>query len=288
NILHVQTSHVLTYAILAKPFLRAKIIFTRRVDFAPHGRLTRLKYRLTDKVVAISTAIQRVLENFGVEDVTVIPSAIVKKELNPTRAAHLLNGLSLAPGTKLLGTTAALVDHKDPLTMVDAVAELAAVRRDFVFLHFGKGELETPVRERIASLGLQAHYKLMGFRENIEDIFSLLDVFVMSSEQEGLGSSVLDAILYKVPVVATNAGGLPDLLENGRGIMCPIKSPAALAQGIATLLDQPRLREEQVRKAYQYACEQHDLQYLTDKYLGIMYRLLGAPFPRTAPAEVLY
>ncbi|PUZ20684.1 Glycosyltransferase involved in cell wall bisynthesis [Chitinophaga costaii] len=288
NILHVQTSHILTYAVLAKPFHRAKIVFTRRVDFVPHGRFTRLKYRLTDKVIAISTAIKRILEDFGVENVTVISSAIVKKELNASRAIQLLANLPLAPTTKILGTTAALVDHKDPFTMVDAIAELAAKRKDFVFLHFGKGALEIPVRERIAALGLQDHYKLMGFHDNVEDVFTLLDVFVMSSEQEGLGSSVLDAFLYKVPVVGTNAGGLPDLLGEGRGILCPVKSPKALAAGIHTLLTKPRISEEQVRIAYQFAFEQHNLKYLTHKYLSIMYHLQGVPFPKATKAEVLY
>lgn len=285
NILHVQTSHVLTYAVLTKPFHRARIVFTRRVDFTPKGRFTRLKYRLTDKVVAISTAIRDILENFGVPNVSVISSAVVHKDLDHSNALRLLNGVCIPRGTRILGTTAALVGHKDPLTMVEAIAKLAEKRQDFMFLHFGKGDLEPVVKARIEALGLEPYYKLMGFRDGVEDVFTLLDVFVMSSEQEGLGSSVLDAFLYNVPVVATDAGGLPDLLADGRGIMCPVRLPEALADGINNLLDNPALAQAQVRKAYAFAAREHNLQYLTSKYLSIMHALQGEP--EAAAAEVL-
>lgn len=270
DILHAQTSHILTYCVLAKPFHRAKIVFTRRVDFVPRSRVTLLKYKLTDQVVAISTAIKKILENFGVTDVAHISSAIVNKPLNRERAEKMLTEQGIAPGTRIIGTTAALVQHKDPLTMVEAIRELAAMHKNFVFLHFGKGELEEQVRQKIAEYGLEPVYKLMGFYENVEDVFSVLDVFTMSSEQEGLGSSVLDAFMYKVPVVSTDAGGLSDLLENGRGIMCAVKQPAMLAKGIYMLLEQSALRETTIKRAYEFARDKHSLQYITNEYLHLL------------------
>lgn len=270
DVLHAQTSHILTYCILAKPFSRAKILFTRRVDFVPRGRMTLLKYKLTDKIVAISSAIKNILEKFGAEDVTLISSASVSKQLNVERAKQILKDQQIPADTHIIGTTAAIVQHKDPLTMVEAVRDLAAIRKDFVFLHFGMGNLEEQVKQKITEYGLENVYRLMGFYENVEDVFSVLDVFAMSSEQEGLGSSVLDAFMYKVPVVSTDAGGLSDLVQSGRGISCGIGEHKMLADGMNTLLDKPEVREKIIKRAYDYTCSQHSLQHITSEYMHLL------------------
>lgn len=273
DVLHAQSSHILTYAILSKPFHRAKIIFTRRVDFVPHGKMTLLKYKLTDQVVAISNAIKRILTDFGAKDVRLISSAIMAKELDKSRAERILTDAGVDPSLHLIGTTAALVQHKDPLTMIEAIRELATVRRDFVFLHFGKGELEQQMRDKIAEYGLEDVYKLMGFYDNVEDIFSVLDIFTMSSEQEGLGSSVLDAFMYRVPVVSTNAGGLSDLVQGGRAVSCEVHQPEQLAAGIQSLLEEPLKRESVARRAFAYTTERHSLNCITRSYLELLHEM---------------
>lgn len=269
DILHTQTSHFLTYCVLSKPFHGAKIVFTRRVDFVPKGRMTWLKYKLTDKVVAISSAIKRIVETFSGKDVPLISSAIVAKQLNKERARQILAEHHISAGKKIVGTTAALVQHKDPLTMVEAVRQLATKRNDFVFLHFGKGNLEEAVQQKIKEYKLEEQYKLMGFYPEVEDVFSVLNVFAMSSEEEGLGSSVLDAFLYKVPAVSTNAGGLVDLVGEGRGIMCEVRDASGLAEGMNALLESPELRGQLTEKAYQYAVTEHNIDHLTQKYKAL-------------------
>ena len=275
DVLHAQSSHILTYCILAKPFSRAKILFTRRVDFVPRGRMTLLKYKLTDQIVAISSAIKNILETFGAKDVKLISSVSVSKQLNKERAQQILKDQQIPADTFIIGTTAAIVQHKDPLTMVEAIRDLAAVRKDFVFLHFGKGHLEDAVRQKISEYGLENVYRLMGFYENVEDVFSIMDVFAMSSEQEGLGSSVLDAFMYKVPVVSTDAGGLSDLVQGGRGIACGIGQHQQLADGMNTLLDKREVREEVIKRAYDYTCTQHSLEHLTAEYMQLFKRLIA-------------
>jgi glycosyltransferase involved in cell wall biosynthesis len=270
DVLHVQSSHILTYAILAKPFHRTKIIFTRRVDFVPRGRMTLLKYKLTDQIVAISTAIKDIVEHFCGKKVRLISSVSEEKTLNRERAQRIIEEQHVPAGTKIIGTTAALVQHKDPLTMVEAIRLLADKRSDFVFLHFGKGELEEQMRAKIKELELENEYRLMGFYENVEDVFGVLDLFVMSSEQEGLGSSVLDAFMYKVPVVSTTAGGLSDLVNEGRAISCDVKRPDMLATGMDMLLNRKELREGMMEKAYAFAKHEHSQEHITAEYLQLL------------------
>lgn len=270
DVLHAQSSHILTYCLLAKPFHGKKIVFTRRVDFVPKGSLTKWKYMKTDKLVAISSAVKDIISAFsGRNDVELISDVVVSKKLNKERAITILQDARINAEKKIVGTTAAFVPHKDPLTMVEAIYELSKQRNDFVFLHFGDGELMEAIQYRIAELGLQDVYKLMGFHEDVEDMFSVFEVFVMSSVEEGLGSSVLDAFVYKVPVAGTNAGGLKDLLEADRGIICEKKDASALAKAINKLLEN-RANSSITEGAFNYVQQYHSLEYITKQYLKIL------------------
>lgn len=274
DILHAQTSHILTYAILTKPFHGCKIAITRRVDFVPKGRFTRMKYRMTDSVIAISHAIKNILEKFSERKIDLVSEIFMQKQLNEERAKKIVADVVPGNGKYIIGMTAALVQHKDPLTMVEAIRILKGMRNDFVFLHFGNGELEEPVKKKIAEYDLHDVYKMMGFLNNVEDVFSVFDVFVMSSEEEGLGSSVLDAFIYKVPVVSTNAGGLIDLVKDGRGIFCNIKAPQEIADGINKILNEPETKTKLTERAYNYVIKEHSSEFITEQYLDVFRRLL--------------
>jgi glycosyltransferase involved in cell wall biosynthesis len=237
DVIHVQTASLLTFAVLTKLFHRRKVVYTRRLDFVPKGGLTRWKYNQADLILAISTPIQQILHTFGVKKSVVIPECIEERKLDSERAKKLLLDLGLQ-NKKIIGTTSALVQHKDPQTLVKAIELLTIEREDFVLLHFGEGVLRPEIESMIEKRGLTNVHRLMGFYQNVEDFFSIMDVFVMSSEEEGLGSSVLDAFVYGVPVVSTNAGGLAEIVQ-GRGTLVPVKDPKALAKALNEALEGP-------------------------------------------------
>lgn len=273
DIIHVQTASLLTFAVLTKPFHGAKVVFTRRLDFVPKGWLTRWKYRQADLIVSITTPIKNILSAFGVDKQVVIPECIEKKELNTERARNALKELQLS-GKKIIGTTAALVQHKDPQTLVRTIEALSKLRNDFVLLHFGEGILLPEIEKMISDRNLVNCYKLMGFQQNVEDFFCIFDVFVMSSEEEGLGSSVLDAFIYKVPVVSTNAGGLAEILD-GRGNLVNVKDFQALATQLDIVLTNPESTATTVNKAFQYANETLTVQNVHELYLNSFKKLLN-------------
>jgi len=268
DILHCQTAKTQTIAVLSKPFHKRPIVYTRRVDFLPKGYLTRLKYLFTDKIVAISEEIKQVLSKLNLnEKITVIPSCIIEKELNRERAKKIKDYLN-AEGKKIIATVSALVPHKDPNTMVETIKILFQRRKDFIFLHFGDGELRQEIEEKISKYSLEKIYILMGHHDDVEDYFSIFDIFVMSSSQEGLGSSVLDAFVYRVPVVATEAGGLKETVK-GRGLLCKTKDPECLARAIDMLLNDEILRKELVDRAYKDVKNFYSLEDMIDKYLTV-------------------
>jgi glycosyltransferase involved in cell wall biosynthesis len=268
--IHSQTSQILTYCILTKPVVRTPVIFTRRVDFVPKGFFTKLKYRSTDKIVGVSNAIKDILAKFtGRGDIETIYDIGIQIEPNVKIAKERLTAAGIN-GKRIVATTSALTGHKDPFTSIEAIKRLRARRDDFVFLHFGSGELHDEVAAAVRQNELEETYLLMGFVEKVENFFPLFEVFVMTSQEEGLGSSVLDAFLYKVPVVSTNAGGLKELVNSERGIVCNIKDAEGIAQGINLLLERPQEKEKYLTNAFNYVCTKHSMEHITDQYLAVM------------------
>jgi glycosyltransferase involved in cell wall biosynthesis len=271
DIIHTQTASNQFHALFSKLFFRIPLVYTRRVDFVPKGKLTLFKYKSTTKVIAISDAIKRILKNFGLQNIEVISDVAVSKPLNKDRAKDFLIKHNYL-GKKILATTAALVPHKDPITLVRAIHHLSLTRTDFVFLHFGSGVLKQDVEDEIKKLNLQEYFILNGFVSDVEDYFSIMDVFVMSSEEEGLGSSVLDAFMYKVPVVSTNAGGLKEVV-NGNGLLSKIKDSEALAYSINELLNSKDLRDTFTETAYRYVLKNHSNEFVSLQYDRLFKRL---------------
>ncbi len=269
-VLHAQSSHILTYAVFTKVFHGAKIIFTRRIDNAPSGKITKWKYLQADKIIVISEAVKDVIEKFVNEKVIVISDIGIEKKLNEIHAKKLLENKKINPETFIIATTAALTKDKAPAVMLEAIHILASKIKNFVFLHFGNGPLELEIAELIKKYKLNDVYYLMGFTENVEDIFSIINIFTMSSEMEGLGSSVLDAFLYHVPVVSTDAGGLPELLKDERGILCKKNSPESLAAGIIEIFTNAALQNKITTNAFTYVKQFHSLQYITHQYIEVL------------------
>ncbi|MEO6901808.1 MAG: glycosyltransferase family 4 protein [Bacteroidia bacterium] len=273
DLIHTQTAKAQFYAVLTKLFHHRPIVYTRRVDFVQKGFFTKQKYLRTDKVIAISQAIKNILTNFGIRNVSIISDAIAPKNLNKKRVQKFIIEMDLQ-GKKILGTTAAFVQHKDPLTMVNSIYELSLLRKDFIFLHFGDGILKPLVEEKIKELQLTAVYKIMGFVEEVEDFFSIFDVFMMSSEEEGLGSSVLDAFIYKVPVITTNAGGLKEIgLE--RSLMSNVKDYKSLAENCNRILNDASLKIKLTDAAYEYVIKEHSIDKIAKSYQGLFLELTG-------------
>ncbi len=266
--IHAQTSHILTYCVFTKWFHRRKVIFTRRVNFTPKGFFTKMKYRLVDKIIVISSEIKNTISNFcGRTDIEIISDIVVKQTADEASVKNILSGYS---GKHILGTTSAFTEEKDPFTMLEAIKKLSQRRNDYVFLHFGDGPLMEPIQKKVIEFGLQDIYKLMGFSDNVQSIFPSFEVFVMTSTQEGLGSSVLDAFINEVPVVSTNAGGLKDLLQNERGILCNIGDSDAIAEGISIFLSNAVKKETCTNNALKYVNQYHSMDYITDQYISLL------------------
>ena len=272
--IHAQTGKSHTQCVLTKLFHKTPVVYTRRVDFVPTGLLTRLKYRFTDKVVSISNAISSILDKSGMcRHSPVISSAVKEKELDIKRALELKESLGIQDGVKIIGLISALEPHKDPVIALRTIYELQKNRQDFAVLHFGDGEMFNQISQTIQELELDQLYFQMGHHENVEDYFSTMDVFLMTSKEEGLGSSVLDAFNYEVSVVSTNAGGLNDLVQD-RGFLCNIGDTQCLSQGLSLALDSSKESTAHKISAKEYCDNEMGVDLMASKYIALYQELI--------------
>jgi len=270
DVMHAQTANMMSWLAFLRPWLKARIVFTRRTAFPLRKKESRnaWKWRQADVLVAISDAAAAEPRRLGF-DVPIVPSAVQVRPLNADHL-HAFAREHRLEGRRVLATAAALTIEKDPLTLVEAVGRLASKRNDFVFIHLGAGgSEEAAARERVRELGLESVYLFAGFHAGIEDLYRLMDVFVLSSRYEALGSSVLDAFLYGVPVVSTDAGGLQALLADGRGLTSAVGDAGGLAANMARALDDKALRATMVQRAAQYVASEHDPAVMAARYLAL-------------------
>jgi len=152
--------------------------------------------------------------------------------------------LGIEVGSKIVAVVGALNPYKDHLTFLAAVERVARRVEKAIFLIVGPGsELCTQtIRRRIADLGLDSQVRLLGWRDDIQDLLAAIDVLVISSRQESFGLTAIEALAMETPVVATRCGGPEEVLEDGvTGLLVPVKDPLALAEAIERLLLDPKL-----------------------------------------------
>jgi glycosyltransferase involved in cell wall biosynthesis len=184
--------------------------------------------------------------------------------------------LGWKPGEALVGNVAHLADHKGQRYLVEAIPRvlLECPRTRFVIV--GEGELEEELKSLAASLGLGDRLTFTGFRTDVPAILDALDLFVMSSHLEGLGTIVLDAMAAGKPVVATRAGGIPEIIEDGRsGLLVPARDPAALAAAVVDVLRHPDLGASLAHEGRQRVLRHYTADAMVEGNLAV-YRELTA------------
>jgi L-malate glycosyltransferase len=276
---HAHAASVLACALFGAP---RRVVVARRVVFPiGGGPLTRWKYdhAAVRRIVCSSRAVADTLAG-AIRDpgrLRVVHDAIDPGRFaSATRTGRLRAELGVGAGAPLVGTVAALTAEKDPLTLVETAARLAAGRRDVRFVHVGEGPLRSAVDARVRALGLADRYAILGFRPDVAEILPELDVFLLTSRLEGLGTSLLDAQACRVPVVATAAGGIPEAVLDGEtGLLAPAGDAVALAERVGRVLDDAALRERLVTAAARRVRDEFGTEALADRTLAI-YREVAA------------
>ncbi|MFI5369991.1 MAG: glycosyltransferase [Candidatus Eisenbacteria bacterium] len=228
--------------------VRAVVVAKRNVDAFETPRqiaVQRLSHRLATHVTAVSETVAATSVALGVPRarVTVIPNGVDvgRFDVSP----HTRSQLGLDPAAPVIGSVGCLEARKDYGTLFDALERLAAAGRVFQVMLVGDGSERAALETRAASLGRPVRF--LGERGDVERLLPVMDVFVLSSREEGIPNALLEAMAAARPCVATSVGGTPEVLADGvTGWLVPPADASALATAIAEALDHP---DEAMRRA---------------------------------------
>ncbi|MGR6837141.1 glycosyltransferase family 4 protein [Syntrophomonas erecta] len=202
--------------------------------------LTKLTNRYTDRFIAISDAIRQEIESMQVapERIEVIHNGLdTSKFVSPRPPEQMQDLLGLNPNLKIITMVARLHPVKGHEYFLRAARQVLDRYPGVQFLIIGEGPERGNITRLVNELGLNERVRMPGYYTPIEDIYGVSDLLCVPSIMEGLGLVILEAMYFRVPVVASAIGGILEIIEDGKdGILVPPRDPSALAGAILALL----------------------------------------------------
>ena len=215
-----------------------------------YSMLERVGYNLAHSNIVVSPHDIRKGVNWGIgkpEDYQLIRSGVEFDSFFRKRGmkAESRRMLGIPQGCPVVGTVIRLATQKHPEAIVDVAARVVAKHPSTRFVIVGDGPLSGYMRSYVEELGLQSNFLLLGSRKDVQDILPAFDVFLLTSRSEGLPRAMLEALAVKIPVVATDVGGIAELVNGLKnGFLCSHGDLECLSSGVIRLIESPELREE--------------------------------------------
>jgi len=176
----------------------------------------------------------------------------------------------------ILLNIARLHEHKGQIYLIRAMESVIQQMPAAKLLIVGDGPLEAVLETEIKRLHLENSVFLLGFRRDLEALYSSCDVFVMPSVHEGMGVAIIQAMAYEKPVIASDVGAIPEAVRPGEtGVLVPPGDPAALALAILDLLGNPERLHCLGKQAQAFVREEFLLGNMIRGYTAL-YRSLSA------------
>jgi glycosyltransferase involved in cell wall biosynthesis len=256
---------------------KAKLVVHRRLDFpVSTGLAGRLKYRSAkvDLYLAVAEVIRRMLIDAGIraEKVRVVNSSIdigrfaEARERRSEIGADVRRELGLPASSIVVGNVAHLASHKSQRDLIAAMPRLLADLPGARLVIVGDGEERARLTAQARTLGVAESVVFTGFRRDVPRLLAAFDLFAMSSRLEGFCNSVLEAFAVGVPVVATRAGGLPEMVKDGEtGLLTPIGDPAALASALLRLAGDRPLAERLAVAGRKLVESEHTVERMVER-----------------------
>lgn len=254
---HDAKAHSLALYALMATGKKTPLIVHRRVDFAIRRNVIKaFKYthHLVSRVVSVSKAIDAMVAQQLPNHKRAVVYSGVDIDAIHSEPKDIRENLELDPSTFLFVNVAALAPHKDQITLIKAFAlflDQVENKSNIRLLIAGEGKSRAGVEDAVRSLNLNSNVILMGYRNDVKEWLASSDVFVISSETEGLGTSIIDAMAAKLPIVATAAGGIVELINDGEnGLLTPVRDHESMAEKLNVIYRDATLRSKLSANAY--------------------------------------
>lgn len=261
-------------------------VVTEHIVGEPHSgsqrALKRQELGRADAVTAVCGAVAEMLvADYGIDRarVRVIPNGAdlpdEEREAAPARAWRERFGASLI--RPLWVVAGRLEEQKGHTVLLDAVAEVSRRGLEYTLAIAGDGALRGALEARVAELGLGARVRFLGALDDIGPLLTAADAVVMPSLWEGLPLTLLEAMARSRPVIATNVGGVPEVIDNGtHGVLVPPRDAMAIADELERFHRKTdravrlgRAAGERVRRDYLWSAVADGFEAVYDDVLGL-------------------
>lgn len=276
HVIYLNDPHALTAAGLAAVGLPIPLrVVARRVDFPLRSAV---RYRhLADTIICVSGAVREVCLDAGVsaDRLHVVHDGIDPSRLASANRQRGRASLQVRDSTRVLLTVAKLTDHKGHRFFLQALPAILREHPDTLWVVAGEGSLRQPLEDAARLMGLKDHVRFLGYRHDVPDLLAAADRLIVPSHLEGLCSSIVDAMLARCPVIATTAGGIPDLLaaqtskDPAVAWLVPPRDSDALERAVRESFEQPTMTQRFVEQAYQRALNQFTADRMVERTLDV-------------------
>jgi glycosyltransferase involved in cell wall biosynthesis len=246
SLLHAHETKAAQFALFANLFYKTPYIITRRVDNPiKKNILNRAIYERSRYTIPLSTAIKNELLKISPNiDIKIIPSAYTKFKKRVDKNISLKDRFK---NKFLIGHIGELDNsHKGQIYLIEAIRMLMNEQNEIHLVMLGKGRDEQKLKEISKDL---KYITFEGFVDNVDEYIESFDLFVFPSLHEGLGSILLDVMRHGIPIIATDVGGIPDIIKDEiNGILVPPKDSISLYIAIKRLYLDKELRDKLAQK----------------------------------------
>lgn len=236
-------------------------------------KLEALTMRFIPKVVAVSDQIREEIIKNGVspKKVIVIDNGInIDKYCKSDDFSDLKLQLNLPDKAPVVGTLARLSKQKGINYLLEAAKNILEKVPNTHFLIVGDGPLRNELQNQAKDLGIFQNIHFLGFRTDCEKLLKIMDIFVLSSIDEGLPMAMLEAMATKKPVVVTSVGSIPKVIKNNEnGFLVEPANSKELAEKIIYLLNNEQKRKEFSEKAFKTVVNNYSSEAMCKEYLKV-------------------
>ncbi|MBU0476961.1 glycosyltransferase [bacterium] len=234
--------------------------------------------RITNWMVNLEICVSKGVKNFTIEKagipehkLKIVENGIPDSFLDAVTSYRNKKAHSL-----IVGTVARLSEQKGIEYLLYASERVIKQFPDITFIIAGKGPLASQLEELSGKLNISRNVKFIGFRKDIPELLSVIDIFVLPSLWEGMPNVVLEAMAAGKPAIATDTGGSKDIIDNNiNGVLVEPENSEALAEAILKLLKNPDERERLGKAAEQRVKEKFPIDKMVSKTEQIYTRLLN-------------
>ena len=272
DIVHMHESRAFLTLHVSGHLRQTPYVLTRRVQRKPRQSwLNQSVYSKANAVVTLSDAIGQIVnESLGIKlNYSVIPSAKTGFSFNSGEVQSIRSRLK---GDFVVGHIGTLDDsHKGQLQIIETARRFSASHPEICFVLVGEGRDFELFKQQTAALD---NIALVGLVDNVGDYLKAFDIFLFPSRHEGLGSILLDALDFGLPVIATDVGGISEIIENGvNGFLVKPDAIDDICESILGLYSESTLME-QIARANTEKAKSYTVGTMADKYAQIYQRIL--------------